>query len=218
MKPRLLDLFCGAGGCAAGYARAGFDVVGVDVADQPRYPFSFHKADAFDFLKNHHAEFDAFHASPPCQRFSAATEMRYRENHPDLLAEIRSIFLDIGKPYVIENVPGAPMAGGAIMLCGLMFGLNVFRHRYFESSLNLLSPEHPSHNGKKIGEGYFSIAGGAGRWKSWGTVHRNVTKGTAAEWRDAMRIDWMTRKELTQAIPPAYTEYIGRQFIRSMKP
>ncbi len=120
--------------------------------------------------------------------------------------------METGKPWVIENVIGAPLQN-PVTLCGLMFDLKVLRHRLFETSFFMLRMPHPSHKNKRIGEGYFSVAGGTGRWKTWGKVFRNVSKGTAAQWADAMGIDWMTRKEITQAIPPAYTEWIGRQLI-----
>lgn len=214
MTYRLLDLFCGAGGSAMGYHRAGFEVVGVDIAPQKHYPFEFHQADALEYLAAHGHEFDAIHASPPCQGYSVASVI-HRNNgkvYPKLVEVVRHRLLMIGRPYVIENVPGAPLEE-PLMLCGLMFGLRVFRHRLFETSFFNLSPDHITHTGRKIGEGYYSVAGGAGRWKTWGTVKRNVSKGTVAEWRQAMGIDWMTRSELTQAIPPAYTEYIGRNLI-----
>jgi len=215
MKPKLLDLFCGAGGAAMGYHRTGFEVVGVDINPQPHYPFEFHQADALTYPLD---GFDVIHASPPCQKWSKASSV-HRNNgkiYPDCLSPIREKFYRRGGFWIIENVIHAPMQS-TIQLCGLMFGLKVFRHRNFEISHLIFQPTHLSHKGKRIGEGYYSIAGGAGRWKSWGTVHRNVSKGTAAEWRDAMGIDWMTRKELTQSIPPDYTEYIGKQLMDYLK-
>jgi len=207
----LLDLFCGAGGAAMGYYRAGFDVVGVDIKPQPRYPFRFIQDDAIRFLKKRGAEFDAIHASPPCQAYSAASAHLRKQGreYPDLIAPVRRCLKDISKPYVIENVAGAPLVS-PIMLCGTMFGLGVFRHRYFESNVCLFAPPHLKHDGK-LGDGkYFCICGGAGKHNNWG---RKIHKGTKAEWSDAMGIHWMTRKELTQAIPPAYTEFIGRQLL-----
>ncbi len=214
MKPQLLDLFCGAGGAAMGYHRAGFEVVGVDNKPQPHYPFEFIQDDALTYPLD---GFDVIHASPPCQKFSKASNVHIKagKKYPDCLTPTRQRFIQYGGMWVIENVVGAPMQR-IVRLCGLTFGLKVFRHRDFDSSHWIQQPEHKNHKGKRIGEGYFSIAGGAGRWKSWGTVYRNISKGTADEWRDAMGIDWMTRKELTQAIPPAYTEYIGRQLIRAL--
>lgn len=214
-RPLLLDLFCGAGGAAMGYHRAGFNVVvGIDLHPQKHYPFTFIQMDAMEALDPRVLrQFDAIHASPPCQRHSVATMAENRESHPDLLPLVLDALRASGRPWVVENVPGAPVPN-PIVLCGLMFGLKVFRHRLFASSEILEAPEHISHRGRRIGEGMFSVAGGAGWWKTWGTVQRDVMKGTAAEWRDAMGIDWMTRKELTQAIPPAYTEWIGRQLMR----
>ena len=197
-----------------GYHRAGFEVVGVDNKPQPHYPFEFHQADALTFSLD---GFDAYHASPPCQAYSLASAM-HRNNgkeYPDLIAITRSRLTLAGKPFIIENVPpAAKLLIKPITLCGVTFGLGVFRHRCFEVTFSIDSPEHVKHNGR-IGDGkYFSVAGGAGRWKSWGTVYRNVSKGTAVQWRQALDIDWMTRAELTQAIPPAYTEYIGLQLIK----
>lgn len=206
---RLLDLFCGAGGGAMGYARAGFEVVGIDIKPQPHYPFRFIQADALTYPFD---GYDFIHASPPCQRFSIAS-VSHRisgKEYPDCFTPIHKRLKEWGGIWVIENVVGVPVLSYAIQLCGVMFGLKVFRHRVFQSSHLSLSPEHPSHYGLRIGEEMFSVAGGSGRWKSWGVVQRNVSKGTVGEWRDAMGINWMTRKELTQSIPPAYTEYLGR--------
>ncbi len=197
-----------------GYHRAGFEVTGVDIDPQLHYPFEFIQADALtlsiDFLR----KFDAIHASPPCQKFSLASVRHVKEGkeYPDCLTPIRYRLINADKPWVIENVLGAPMSR-MMVLCGLMFDLKVFRHRAFESNVLLFSPAHPPHAGKRIGEGYFSVAGGAGRWKSWGKVIKNVSKGTIKEWRDAMGIDWMTGKEIKEAIPPAYCEFIGSQLI-----
>ena len=136
MKPRILDLFCGAGGCSVGYERAGFDVVGVDIAPQPNYPFGFVQADALAALEVVPlTTVDAIHASPPCQAFSLATLYHGRENaekYPDLIEPVRKLLLDTGLPFVIENVPGAPIRHD-VLLCGEMFGLRVHRHRYFET-------------------------------------------------------------------------------------
>jgi len=214
MKPRLLDLFCGAGGASMGYHRAGFYVVGVDIKPQPHYPFPFYRADALEFPLE---GFDAYHASPPCQAFSIASNVHRNrgKKYPDLLGITRQILESTCRPYVIENVPAAPMLE-PIRLCGTMFFLGVFRHRLFETNFPAFQPFHIKHDGK-IGDGeYYSVAGGAGRWKSWGTVMRNVSKGTVKQWREAMGIDWMTRGELTQAIPPAYTEYVGRYMLRAV--
>ena len=134
MRPRLLDLFCGAGGAGMGYSRAGFEVVGVDIAPQKHYPFEFHQADALEYLAQHGAEFDAIHASPPCQRYSAITHAKRTENnYPDLIPSTREALIKCDRPYVIENVPRAPLIN-PLILCGTMFDLHVIRHRLFEMS------------------------------------------------------------------------------------
>ena len=199
-----------------GYHRAGFEVEGVDIKPQPHYPFKFYQADALQFPLD---GYDAYHASPPCQKFSLASVIHRNKGkeYPDLIEATRFRLCLNGKPFIIENVPpAAKFLIKPITLCGTMFSLGVFRHRVFEATFNIEIPEHHKHNGK-IGDGrYFSVAGGAGRWKSWGTVYRNVSKGTKEEWCQAMGIDWMLRSELTQAIPPAYTEYIGEYLLNEL--
>ena len=214
---RLLDLFCKAGGCSAGYARAGFEVVGVDIEPQPNYPFEFWQDDALAVLDDDriiHA-FDAIHASPPCQAFSAAQSIRGRE-HPDLLTPTRALLEQTGLPWVIENVPGAPMRKDLI-LCGSMFGLEhrgfgLRRHRWFEFSDPSLAPL-VSPCWHRLPPAYVYGHGADNK-------HRARYGATNVEdWRALMDIDWMTRDELAQAIPPAYTEFIGQQLaarIRSL--
>lgn len=210
-KPALLDLFSGAGGAARGYQRAGFCVLGVDIKPQPHYAgCRFVQADAMTYPLD---GFDVIHASPPCQGYSCASIVHRMagKEYPLLIPEVRERLKLSGLPYVIENVERAPLQG--IKLCGTMFDLGVFRHRIFESNILLFQPDHPYHSGS-IGDGkYFSVAGGAGRWKSWGKVHRDISKGTADQWREAMRIDWMTRNEIKESVPPAYTEFIGKQLM-----
>ena len=212
-RPKLLDLCCKAGGTSMGYHRAGFDVTGVDIEPQPRFPFRFIQADALEYVAEHGHEYDVIAASPPCQRYTRASfTAENRQRHPDLIGTTRSLLQRIGVPYVIENVNGAPMQRPAIELCGLMFSLKVFRHRYFESSIALMSKPHPSHRGKRIGiDGYCCVIGHGG-----GPNYRTRLRGAAdnkVAWQRAMGIDWMTRDEMSQAIPPAYTEFIGRQLI-----
>jgi len=212
-RPRLLDLFCCQGGAAMGYHRAGFDVVGVDLKPQPRYPFEFVQADALQYLANHGWEYDAIHASPPCQRYSVGTPQENREGHPDLVGVTRNIILATGLPYIMENVPQAPLLS-PVQLCGLMFPqLRVIRHRDFESNLILFAPAHPSHVGIKIGKGGFCCVSGNGDQKGTRSglslEERRITR-SCATWSRAMGIDWMTRYGMAQAIPPAYTEYLGR--------
>ena len=152
MKPRLLDLFSGAGGCSRGYADAGFEVVGVDIVPQKNYPYEFHQADALTFPLD---GFDVIHASPPCQHFTNMLnwDESKKDAHPDYIDSIRQRLQATGKPYIIENVPGAPVER-MIMLCGAMFGLRVYRHRYFESNVFLFQPEHPRHLVKEIGRAH----------------------------------------------------------------
>lgn len=213
MKPKLLDLFCCAGGAAAGYARAGFEIVGVDREPQPNYPFEFHQGDALEYLAAHGAKFDVIHASPPCQAHSSITPNR--SEHVDLIAPTRKLLDAIGLPYVMENVMGAPLRF-PLMLCGTMFGLAVTcrdgirrslqRHRIFESSVLMLSPGRCRHSGATIGV-YGDGGGGQSTRPSGGGGYKAFTDEAPI----AMGIDWMNRRELSQAIPPAYTEYIGRQ-------
>lgn len=221
MKPRLLDLFCGAGGAARGYQLAGFHVTGVDHRPQPRYAGDdFEQGDALEFVEKYGWEFDAIHASPPCQRYSAGTFMRGeggREKHPDLIDAARDRIAAWRVPWVIENVERAPLVNPC-MLCGTQFGLKVFRHRLFEGSFLLLSPGHVPHGARRIGAGgYVCVAGHGGQLTGWpgNGSRRTVPKDhrTKAAWSRAMGIDWMTRDELAQAIPPAYTEWIGRQLM-----
>jgi DNA (cytosine-5)-methyltransferase 1 len=203
-RPRLLDLYCCAGGAAMGYYRAGFDVVGVDIDPQPNYPFEFHQADALKYLLEHHSEFDAIHSSPPCQAFTNAQRIQ-GNSHPDFITATRAALHLIGKPYVIENVPGAPLKE-PFELCGAMFpSLKTYRHRLFESNVPVWIPSHPDHvvattkMGRKPIEGQY--------------MHVVGNFSGVQQARDAMGIDWMTRDELREAIPPAYTEHIGRQLV-----
>lgn len=217
-RPLLLDLFCGAGGAAVGYHRAGFDVIGVDINPQPNYPFTFMHGDALQFLTSSVMDlypFAAIHASPPCQAYTTLAKGNNgnTNDYPALISEIRELLRATNKPWVIENVPSAPLLS-PIRLCGEMFGLSVIRHRLFESSLLLMQPPHPRHRGRVAGyrhgqkfDGpYFAVYGDGGG------------KGSLAEWRTAMGIDWMTSKaELAEAIPPHYTNFIGQQLIHQIR-
>ncbi len=220
-RPRLLDLFCGAGGASAGYHRAGFDVTGVDIQPQPRYPFSFVQADALSCGLELRA-FDVIHASPPCQAYShACFSHNARKKHEDLLAPVREMLRKCNRPYVIENVLGAPLSGYCLMLCGLMFDLKVFRHRWFESSELLMSPGHRSHRGKLIGrDGMCCVVGNGGgmsvRMRKRFRQEAQGFKDTNQDRQKAMDIDWMNRYELSQAIPPAYALFIGRQLMTGL--
>lgn len=203
-RPRLLDLFCGAGGAAMGYHRAGFDVTGVDIRPQPRYPFEFHQADAMTFPLD---GWDAIHASPPCQDYIRGRGALPLHGTGWMLPETRRRLAEGGMPWVIENVPGAPMRPDLI-LCGCMVGLpNLKRERWFETSWQAFDLRPPCDHREPV----ISVTGtGAG------TSHARHGHIGFADWRRVMGIDWMTGKELAQAIPPAYTEYIGRELAEVM--
>lgn len=211
----LLDLFCGAGGAARGYADAGFDVIGVDSKPQPNYPYEFFRADVLEHgrLLLDTEDFAAIHASPPCQGFSALTPKKYRteDRYPNLLPQTRTILHDSGLPYVIENVKGAPLID-PIVLCGSHFDLRcsfgqLQRHRYFESNILMSVPGPCRHTQPVVG-----IYGHPG-----GTNGRTgKPASTSKDWAQALQVDWMTSREMAQALPPAYTNYIGRQIIRSI--
>ncbi len=249
---RLLDLFCGAGGAAMGYSRAGFtEIVGVDNQPQKNYPFEFVQADALEYLVEHGHEFDAIHASPPCQGYSIMRNLpwlRHKE-YPLLIDPVRELLEVTGRPWVIENVMGAHLAAG--WLCGTMFGLPFYRHRAFESNWFWLQPGHTIHRkvmqpGRNFGDRGHAITfhdpnkrphigatiafvndsqhRGRGVTENFvqgnGAQKNGVGVGHAKGWRlaaEAMNIDWMKREELTQAIPPAYTEYIGKALLANLK-
>lgn len=202
---RLLDLFCGAGGAAMGYHRAGFDeIIGVDIEPQPHYPFTFVQADALTFPLD---GFDVIHASPPCQAYCKfSRNLGTSDRHPDLIPPMQRRLE--GYVYVLENVEGAPLAS-PFMLCGSMFGLRVRRHRLFESPVLvpslLFAPASCRHDGISIGV----YGRGTTVWHR-AKLGRNVG---IAEKRAAMGIDWMTGDELREAIPPVYTEWIGKQLL-----
>jgi DNA (cytosine-5)-methyltransferase 1 len=209
---RILDLFCGAGGASVGYSYGGARVVGVDINPQPHYPltFKFYQADALSVLRGEHkdinpSEFDLIHASPPCQRYSKMTKRwAIEDSHPDLIGEVRRLILNLGMPYVIENVPGAPLVR-PVRVCGSMFDLRIEgtdwqlrRHRMFET--NFYVPQLKCmHRGRAVG-----VYGNSG-----GSSKRDGIKFPNTDgWREAMDINWMTGKELSEAIPPIYTEFI----------
>lgn len=225
-SPRLLDLFCGAGGAAMGYHRAGFEVVGVDIEPQPDYPFKFIQGDARaaqDLILSRWDLIDAIHASPPCQAHSALTKgTNGGRSYPDLIDEARVVIGSwIGSrpagstcPSVIENVAGAPIEKD-LMLCGEMFGLGVIRHRYFEvNGWTVDQPHHPAHRGRVRGWRHGEYFDGP-----YLAVHgEGGGKGSVSEWQTAMGIDWTdTRKSIAEAIPPAYTRWIGTQLLEHLR-
>ena len=215
---RILDLFCCAGGAGAGYRSAGFEVTGVDLFPQPRYPFAFLQMDALNLDPRFVAGFDAIHASPPCQAHTSMGRMHNAKAHDDLIPATRAFLKRSGKPWVMENVVGAPL-DNPITLCGTMFGLGaggleLRRHRLFEASFHIDAP--PCRHG---GEGTIGIYGGHVRNRSRreGSMDRGVPDPANADGQIAMGIDWMTLGELSQAIPPAYTRFIGSQLRRYIR-
>lgn len=207
MKYKLLDLFCCQGGASKGYATSGiFDIVGVDIKIQPRYPFQFIQGEALQYITDHGKDFDFIHASPPCQFYTKAKKLRGRE-HLDLIALTRKRLNKTGKPWVIENVVGSPLIK-PIELCGMMFGINTFRHRLFESNFDLIAPYHPIHKsvsvkmGRPVCDGeYIHIVGN----------FSNVAYG-----RKVMGMEWANRYGLAQAVPPVYTEWIAKKITKKV--
>ena len=239
MKPRLLDLFCGAGGAAKGYADAGFEVVGVDINPQPNYPFEFVQADALEHLRDDMLSWgqpldaiDAIHASPPCQAYTSLQSMRNAGQHPELIGPTRELLEATGLPYVIENVEAAlphMRAVATFRLCGTSFGLGTYiqshprlrvsswyelrRHRYFETNWPIGLIPDCAHYGRTVG--IYGDHLRLGRRSSQGEFSGLMAMKYG---REAMGIDWMLRwDELKEAIPPAYTEFIGRQLLAHLE-
>ncbi|MER6300914.1 SAM-dependent methyltransferase [Kitasatospora sp. NPDC001539] len=190
-----------------GYYLAGFDVTGIDTAPQPRYPFAFHQADALAYLADHGTEFDLIHASPPCQRYTNAQKIRGND-HPDLVEPLRELLIVTGRPYVIENVPGAPLLD-PVELCGSMFSLRTYRHRLFETSFPVPAMHHPRHlapnakMGRPVRDGEFMHIVG------------NFSNVPLA--RDVMGMPWATRDGLREAIPPAYTAHVANAYLGTFR-
>ncbi|MGW1322020.1 SAM-dependent methyltransferase [Streptomyces antibioticus] len=208
---RLLDLYCCQGGAAMGYDHAGFDVTGVDKEPQPRYPYAFVQADAIAFVLGHGAEFDFIHASPPCQHDTACQRIQ-GNTHPDLIAPTRAALESTGRPWVIENVGGAlPKLHDPVMLCGPMFRLDTYRHRYFEpgGGFTLPQPAHPAHTvpqakmGRPIPPGHY------------GQFVGNFSGVDHA--RRVLGVPWMNRDGIRECIPPAYARWVGTHARSSLR-
>lgn len=227
-RPRLLDLFCCEGGAAVGYHRAGFDVVGIDKDPQPLYPFTFEQADAIETMRllilsdvlgepvmlggreYLLSDFDAIHASPPCQAHSTITPDKSK--HLDLIPDTRDALVEAGLPYVIENVEGAKKElRDPVRLCGSSFGMRVRRHRYFESNMTLWSMPC-RHEEQGVPVGVYGDHPDKPTPRPNGKS-RGVKARTIEEARDVMGMPWASWHGTTQAIPPVMTEYIGRQII-----
>jgi len=208
---RLLDLFCGAGGAAMGYHQAleeagiPHTITGIDINPMPRYPFEFIQADALEYVRAHGAEYDFIHASPVCKLHSSLWAI-WKRDYPDDIAAVRRLLQATKRNYCIENVEGAPLEN-PMTLCGLMFGLRLFRHRLFELSFMTLQPYH-NHAGWKAPR-TSRIPGDGEVWSIYGHFS-GVTAGTKA-----MQVDWMIQAEASQAIPPAYTRFIMRQYLET---
>jgi site-specific DNA-cytosine methylase len=214
---RVLDLFCCGGGAARGYAQAGFDVVGVDIKQQPEYPYEFHRADAVEFLLAHGQGFDLVHASPPCQGYSKHVsgtgqwDRTQGKLEPRLIEATRAAAIAVRRPYIIENVVGAREHMRApLELCGTMFGLPIPRHRLFESSLPLIAPHHRECKG--VAKAYAERRGW--EYRDMTVTGKGRHKGTADRWKEIMGIplhEAMTQHQLRESIPPAYTRFLGAQ-------
>lgn len=207
-KPRLLDAYCCAGGATRGYQRAGFHVMGIDINPQPNYiGDEFIQGNAIEFIAAHGREFDVIHTSPPCQHYSYMSACRpdLAARYPDLIGPTRKALKAAGVPWVIENVIGAPLRCD-LMLCGTMFGRELYRHRQFEFSKSLRKviqqPDHPAHT---------VPASKAGHWVPGTIMSVAGHMAPVAHARQIMDIDWTNRHELAESIPPFYTEYIGKQ-------
>lgn len=225
MRLKLLDLYGGGGGAARGYQAAGFDVTGVDINPQPRYPGAFVQADALTYLAEHARDFDAVHASPPCQRYTAMSNKHrarfgegYDERSPDLLEPTLFALSVLDKPYIVENVPGAAsLMPGAVQLCGSSFGLGVHRHRLFVTSFLALTP--PCQHDGPAGLGVYGKAPDGRRlWdRKDGSIFRAPSSTEEAAEAMGLSGHGLTWNEVKESIPPAYTEHLGRQLARTLR-
>lgn len=206
MGIKVLDLYCGAGGASMGYHLAGFEVTGVDLKHGKRYPFTYRRMSVLDLKPEDLQDYDLIHSSPPCQTYSITKNLRIAQgkstDKQDLIEPTRELLISSGKPYIIENVVGAPLIN-PVRLCGSAFGLKVRRHRLFESNmpLNGIACDHKS-QGRPVGV--------------YGSLNDEIPNGgrtakTIEQGRAAMGIDWMIWGELVEAIPPAFTKYLGDQ-------
>lgn len=214
MSARILDLFCGAGGAGKGYQDAGFQITGIDIEPQPDYPGTFIQSDALAYLAAHGHEYDAVHASPPCQASSALTKGTNKgKAYLNLIPATRALLALLNVPTVIENVQGSDLRRD-MTLCGEMFGLAVIRHRYFElNNFDFEAPAHIRHRGRTRGWRHGTYFDGP----HLAVYGDGGGKGSVPEWQDAMGIHWTSnRKSIAEAIPPAYTRFIGAQILTDL--
>lgn len=220
-RPTLLDLFCCDGGAAMGYYQAGFDVTGIDIVNRPKYPFTFVQADALEYLAEHGHRYDAIHASPPCKAHTVLKSTSSRV-HADLLSPTKEILAGHGQPWVIENVPGAAhLMPGALILCGTSFGLGTMcadgkyrplrRHRLFLSNVFLMGNGCSCTGAQPMGV----YGHGGGRPNN--RPGRGQYQAPVAEARLAMEMPWASREGVSQAIPPAYTRFLGEQLMAALQ-
>ncbi|MFD7166609.1 class I SAM-dependent methyltransferase [Streptomyces violascens] len=208
-RPLLLDAFSCQGGAGMGYHQAGFDVTGVDKDAQTRYPLGFHQGDAIAFILRFGADFDFIHASPPCQLDSDCQRLR-GNRHPDLIGPTREALNATGRPWVMENVRGAvAKLHEPVMLCGTMFGLHTYRHRYFETGGGFTLPQlpHLPHTAPQAKMGRPVPVGHFGQYVG--------NFSGVAQAREVLGVPWMNRDGIRECIPPAYTAWIGRTFLAS---
>lgn len=220
-RPRVLDLGCNAGGASEGYRRAGYIPFGVDIAPQKNYPYTFRRCDMLEYAALYAQDFDLIHASPPCQGYSPAMSIRkdaeeQRAKYPDLITPLREILKASGRPYVIENTPGAPL-NTTVVLKGTMFGLRVIRDRLFEiypALPQLYFTPVPVKIGSVVTGEYMTVAGSGGAmWADKAKTKRRAGSRHVEDWRAAMRISWTTKEEIVEMIPPAYTHWIGMKLL-----
>lgn len=212
-KPKLLDLFCCEGGAGTGYSMAGFEITGVDIKYQKNNPHNLIVSDAIEYALKYSKQYDAIHASPPCQSYSKALK-HLAKPQPKLISLVRDILENSGKPYIIENVPGAPLlkssdlfGGHGVELCGSMFGLKIRRHRIFETNFQLPNM-FCNHN-----RVYMNPHNSTGR-RRMRENNCNTTIGLETIFAHEMGITWMSKHGAREAVPPCYTEWIGKQLLK----
>lgn len=207
---KLLDLYCCGGGAGYGYEQAGFNVTGVDIEPQDKHRGRFIQSDAIEFVRKYGHLYDVIHASPPCQQYTKSTKQfrKTGKRYDELIELTRQELIKTGKPYIIENVPDSPLIN-PIELCGAMFGLRTYRHRLFESNMNLVAPLHPVHDAKNTKMGRKPAQGEFIQYVGHFSGVKEVQEMTG--------LYWLGQYELAQSIPPQYTKFLGEQVIKIFK-